>query len=177
MGPASWWTRRAPRESAAQEPKNTAGLRCTSPPHLETNVRGSTPSRDRHQDNQRHPRWTETVRLFTSDDNVAGKGKTQPVKLSISLLDYNKKAEDTLIGEVTVQLQPGAGRTKVEVPSRCVSMARPFVYFRYDATPQMFYEQAEWVRVAADRVEQLQAADAAEATDDAQLPDGEHYAV
>ena len=41
----------------------------------------------------------------------------------------------------------------------------------------MFYEQAEWVRVAADRVEQLQAADAAEATDDAQLPEGEHYAV
>ena len=123
-------------------------------------------ARTEHLDNQRHPRWNETLRLFKPDDNLGGKSKTEPVKLMITLMDWNKKSEHVVIGEVSVSLPPGAGRIKVEVPSRCVSMARPHVYFRYDATPQMFFEKVEWVRVAADREEQLQAVDSAEASED-----------
>ena len=63
--------------------------------------------------------------------------------------DWNKKKEHALIGDVTVQLNVGTGRMKVEVPSRSVSSLRPFVHFRYTVTAQMHYEQVEWVRVSA----------------------------
>ena len=111
-------------------------------------------ARTEHLDNQTHPRWSETVRLFVPDDDLGGKSKTPPVKLLVTLMDYNKKTDDVLIGDVPVSLPVGAGKIKVEVPSRSVSMARPHVYFRYEATPQMYFEQVEWVRVAAERADQ-----------------------
>ena len=77
-----------------------------------------------------------------------------PLKLLLTLMDYNKKSADVLIGDVTAKVPVGTGKIKVEVASRSVSMARPFVYFHYEATPQMYFEQVEWVRVAAERAEQ-----------------------
>ena len=62
-------------------------------------------------------------------------------------MDKNKKSEDDLVGDVTVQLNVGAGMKKVEVPSRSVSSLRPHVFFRYECTPQMYFEQVEWQRV------------------------------
>ena len=73
-------------------------------------------------------------------------------------MDKNKKKADEFIGEVVVSLNVGSGRKKVEVPSRCVSSLRPFVFFRYDVTPQMFFEQVEYVRVTADEAEAAEAA-------------------
>ena len=107
-----------------------------------------------HLENQRHPKWMDTtVRLFMPDHEPP-KGKTPPLKLLITLMDWNKKSNHVLIGDVEVSLPVGAGKLKVEVPSRCVSMSRPFVYLQYDVAPQMFFEQVEWVRVEAEKVGQ-----------------------
>ena len=51
-----------------------------------------------------------------------------------------------------VMLPVGVGKVKVEVPSRCVSMSRPFVHFHFEVAPEMFYENMEWVRVEAEKV-------------------------
>ena len=107
-----------------------------------------------HLENQRHPKWMDTtVRLFMPDHEPP-KGKTPPLKLLVTLMDWNKKSDHKIIGEVEVPLPVGAGKVKVEVPSRCVSMSRPFVYLQYDAAPQMFFEQVEWVRVEAENAAQ-----------------------
>ena len=111
-------------------------------------------ARTAHQDNQTHPRWGETIRLFKPDNDLGGKSQTAPIKLLVTLMDYNKKSDDSLIGEVMVTLPVGSGKIKAEVPSRCVSSSRPHVYFRYDASVQMFFEKSEWVRVAAETAEQ-----------------------
>ena len=94
----------------------------------------------------RSPHWKETLRLFVPDQDVAGQ-KTRPFNLQITLMDHNKKT-DTLIGDVKIALKVGAGKVKIEIPSRSPSPMRPFVYFKYEATPQMYFEQVEFVRVA-----------------------------
>ena len=109
---------------------------------------GRTP----HIENARHPKWEETVRLFVPDAE-AKSTKTANVELLITLMDKNKKKEDQLIGDVKVSLPVGSGKKRVEVPSRSVSSLRPFVFFRYDATPQMYFEQVEWNRVGAEAKE------------------------
>ena len=107
-----------------------------------------------HLDNQRHPKWLDTTVHLFMPDHEPPKGKTPPLKLLVTLMDWNKKSDHKIIGEVEVPLPVGAGKVKVEVPSRCVSMSRPFVYLQYDAAPQMFFEQVEWVRVEAENAAQ-----------------------
>ena len=65
-------------------------------------------------------------------------------------MDRNKKKADALIGELLVKLTVGSGKVKVEVPSRSVSSFRPFVHFRYEVVPQMYFEQVEYVRVVGE---------------------------
>ena len=55
--------------------------------------------------------------------------------------------------------QVGSGRIKVEVPSRSVSSLRPFVYFRYELTAQMYFEQVEWLRVTVEEQAKQHGAD------------------
>ena len=56
-----------------------------------------------------------------------------------------KKAH-TLIGDVKVTLAMGTGKKRLELASRSPSSLRPFVFFRYDATPQMLcvHSRVEW---------------------------------
>ena len=68
----------------------------------------------------------------------------------ITLMDKNKKKADELVGDVTIKLPVGRGKIRMEIPSRSVSSMRPFVFFRYETTAQMFFEQVEYSRVAAD---------------------------
>ena len=42
---------------------------------------------------------------------------------------------------------------KVEVPSRSPSSLRPHVYFTYEASAQMFFEQVEFVRVTKEEAD------------------------
>ena len=72
----------------------------------------------------------------------------------ITLMDKNKKKDDMLIGDVLVRLPVGRGKVKMEIPSRSVSSLKPFVYFRYETTAQMFFEQEEYARVAAEQEQQ-----------------------
>ena len=100
--------------------------------------------------NVRSAQWKNVFRIFFPDDEANTKSsKTAPVPLMVTLMDYNKKTADVLIGEVEVSLQAGSGRVKVEIPSRCVSSCRPMVYFQYTATAQMYFEKTEWVRTVA----------------------------
>lgn len=49
-------------------------------------------ARTPHIENARHPRWEETLRLFSPDDEVKqGSTKTSPVYVQITLMDKNKK--------------------------------------------------------------------------------------
>ena len=108
-------------------------------------------ARTPHIENARHPKWDETLRLFCPDDDVKqGNTKTSPVSVMITLMDKNKKKADELIGDVTIKLPVGRGKIRMEIPSRSVSSMRPFVFFRYETTAQMFFEQVEYSRVAAD---------------------------
>ena len=102
-----------------------------------------------HIENSRHPSWKETLRLFMPDQE-AKTPKTKPFKVLITLMDRNAKKADVLIGDVQVALKVGSGKVKIEIPSRSPSSMRPFVYFRYEATPQMYFEEVEYVRVAAE---------------------------
>ena len=103
-------------------------------------------ARTPHLENARHCKWDETLRLFYPDDD-AKSTRTKTYKVLVTLMDRNKKKADELIGELKMELKCGTGRIKVELPSRSVSSMRPYVYFKYHATPQMFYERVEWVRV------------------------------
>ena len=104
-------------------------------------------TRTPHVDNVRKHEWEGSYRLFLPDDEAAS-ARSKPIGLRITLMDRNAKKADQLIGDVTIQLTPGAGRRKVEIPSRSVSPLRPFVAFRYEAPPRMFYEHVEWGRLA-----------------------------
>jgi len=110
-------------------------------------------ARTAHINNVRHPRWRETCRLFIPDDAQPSSSKTAPIRLHVTLMDYNAKKPDVFIGEVTIPLEVGEGRVKAEVISRCVSPLRPHVYFHYEATPQMWFEEVEWARVMAEGVD------------------------
>ena len=67
--------------------------------------------------------------------------------LRITLMDKNVRRADKLIGDVKVSLKIGSsGHIKIEIPSRCVSMARPRLSFFYEVLPLMYYEETEWVR-------------------------------
>jgi len=99
-------------------------------------------TRTSHVENVYRAAWTETFRLFFPDDDVVQRSET---KLQITLMDKNKKKADILIGDVTVLLKNGSGRMRVEIPSRCVSAARPFVSFHYDAPPEMYFEVVDWI--------------------------------
>lgn len=50
-----------------------------------------------------------------------------------------------------IKLPAGKGKIKMEVPSRSVSSMKPFVFFSYDVTAQMFFEQAEFSRMSAEQ--------------------------
>ena len=49
-----------------------------------------------------------------------------------------------------IELQAGSGKLKVEIASRSVSSLRPFAFMRYELTPQMYFEETEYVRVVAE---------------------------
>ena len=103
-------------------------------------------TRTPHVNNVRHARWNDTLRLFWPDDQTES-SDTEPMRLKITLMDKNNKKKDALIGDITLPIDVGAGDIKVEVPSRCVSPLRPFVYFHFESTPEMYFETVEWTRV------------------------------
>ena len=105
-------------------------------------------ARTPHIENSRNPRWKETLRLFAPDEDAPA--KTKAVRVRISIWDNNNKRADVFIGDVDVKLPVGAGRIRIEVPSRCPSPLRPFIFFNYTVLPQMFFEQVEFSRVKAD---------------------------
>jgi len=81
-------------------------------------------------------------------EDQAESSRTPPLTLQIALMDKNMKKEDVYIGAVTTRLQVGLGKTRVEIKSELPS-SRPsdppiLIYFRYEATPRMFYDYAEW---------------------------------
>ena len=100
-------------------------------------------TRTSHVENVYRAAWTETFRLFFPDDDDLERSQT---KIQISLMDKNKKKADVLIGDATVLLKNGSGRMRVEIASRCVSAARPFVSFHYEAPPEMYFEVADWIK-------------------------------
>ena len=97
-------------------------------------------TRTTHIKDTRHPRWKETLRLFAPSNDLGGSA-TCPANVRFTVYDYNKKKEDTFIAEATVPLKVGASYQKVELISRCVSPLRPILHFKYEATPQMFFEE------------------------------------
>jgi len=103
-----------------------------------------------HRDNVRKCHWHgEVLKLFANDNKDGSPTDvSHPVSVLVQLMDYNKKSADYLIGELTMTLKVGKGRKVTEVPSRCVSSARPYIYFEYEVTPNLFFEQTEIVRVA-----------------------------
>ena len=100
-----------------------------------------------HIENARNPRWKETIRLFFPDNDHSKSSKTPPLTMLITLMDRNRKKADERIGEVSCEIKAGSGKVKIEVPSVCVSSLRPFVFFHYEAMPQMHFEHDEWARV------------------------------
>ena len=105
--------------------------------------------RTSHIDNTRNPMWRDTLRLFVPEDNVSAGSLTPSTHVLLTLMDKNKKKADAMIGEVKVDLSAGSGEISIEVPSRHPSSMKPHVFFSFEASPQMFYEQEECNRVAA----------------------------
>ena len=74
--------------------------------------------------------------------------------MMVRLWDHDKGgvATDDMIGEAQVVIKAGKGKVKLEIPSQYAMCTRPHVYFHYRATPQMFFEQVEYVRVSGEEV-------------------------
>lgn len=116
-------------------------------------VEGSTidEARTPHIENAKHPKWEETLRLFLPDDE-APTGATQSVPIRLAVWDWNRKKAHEFIADAKVDLAAGSGKIKVELASRAVSGDRPVCYLRYELTPQMFFEEVEYVRVSTQAV-------------------------
>jgi len=106
--------------------------------------------RTNHQNDQRNPDWLDvSLRLFVPNDKAAGPDEpTAPAQLRITLMDFNRRKKDVCIGVGEVSISVGNSKLKVEIESHvgCGAL-RPYIIFRCEATPQLFYEQVEWKRV------------------------------
>jgi len=141
-------------------------------------------------DNEFHPRWDETLRLFAaaseterspqplarqaaSKQPLGRKAASAKVEASpqaactvlVKLMDKNMKKADAFIGEVRVPLAEGKGRVKMEVPSQHPCSMRPFLFFAYELTPPMYCETAAF--------ELLEAVEAVDVSDDYSADEGQ----
>jgi len=88
--------------------------------------------------NVRKCNWTSTIYLFCNDQDREDTRLMPPVTAKFILMDWNKKKNHFIIGDVKLKLV-GNGTKTIEIPSRHTSSCRPFIRFKYEVSPQMYY--------------------------------------